>query len=205
MAKTRFLQNLKRARNLLLHRVALDHGTLDPAGVEAALARAAIWLNPSAVDGFDVRDFAELPPQLRNDLKGTVERFRAIAKQVSPTERATSDQLRDAASALLEASKIVEGYFGTGDEDRRIGEVLRHIEFPPAVRTWDYELGLDSTSDPAVWLYIFVDDQTAASDDFLGLTLEIEGKIRDGLGAAGITRWPYFRFRTESEQRELVG
>lgn len=69
--------------------------------------------------------------------------------------------------------------------------------------TWEYELGSDSTDDPAVWIWVFVNDATAQRADFTEMTTQIRRKIRDALSSAGIERWPYINFRTSSEQRAL--
>src|SRR5512135_1786598 len=100
MAKEDFLQNLTIARSLLTHRVQTDSSCLDPHWTEDRLNSAAIWLTPSAVKGFDVREFRELSPGLRTELKENVERFLRVAKQVPPTKPPTTEQLKEAKTAL---------------------------------------------------------------------------------------------------------
>jgi hypothetical protein len=79
------------------------------------------------------------------------------------------------------------------------------LEFPRAVLTWEFEIGADSTDDPALWLWIIVDDAVADDSDFPRFTMLIQDRIRRALRERRIERWPYIRFRTASEQRAMQG
>jgi hypothetical protein len=203
MSKSEFLRNLQTARNLFFHRVQTDHPGLDPETVEAQLARAAIWLTPSSVKGFSQNDFPELPSEVRNELNENVARFVNISKQVPSTQPATAEQIHDAMQCFVRILNILETYFPSGGELRQIRDALEMITFPDAVLTWNFELGADSTGDPAVWVWIFVDSETATSENFTQLANDIQHRVRESLTTAGVMRWPYIRFRTASEQRAL--
>jgi hypothetical protein len=203
MAKLEFLLNLKTARNLFDHRVETDDPGLDPRSVEAQLKRGTIWLTPSSMQGFNVRDFPELAPDLRKRLKENVERFVRIAKQVPPTKPATPEQVRDAMAAFQEVLEILKPYLSSPGEPEKIVAALEKIRFPECVLNWNFELDIDSTGDPAVRIWVFVDDQAMKREDFTRISLDIERKILDAFSAAGIERWPYVSFRSASEQRAL--
>jgi hypothetical protein len=203
MSKSEFLSNLKTARNLFFHRVQTDHPGVDAKSIDGQLARAAIWLTPSTVKGFDAKDFPELSESARNDLKEKVSRFESIAKQVPATEPATAQQIQQAMPCFIGILSALELYLRSGGELQQVRDALEAVTFPEAVLTWDFELGTDSTGDPAVWVWVFVDSATAESDDFASLASDIEDRIRESLSAANVTRWPYVRFRTASEQRAL--
>ncbi len=188
MAKSEFLQNLKTARNLFFHRVHTDHPGLDPNTLQAQLARAAIWLSPSAVRGFDVRDFPELSSDTRSQLKENVERFLRIAKQVPPTKPATNEQVQEAMTAFLKVLEILNPYLVTGSEIKQVRAALEGIEFPKEVLTWEYELGADSTGDPAVWIWVFVDDASAEREDFSAVAARVRRKIQEAIFGSGIAR-----------------
>lgn len=203
VAKQEFLQNLRTARNLFFHRVQTDHPGLDPRSIESQLSGAAIWLTPSSIKGFDPNDFRELSPERREELKRLIDRFTRVAKQVPPTKPATLEQIRVATDFFLRVVEILDPYLSSPGEHEKIREVLKGIQYPPFVLTWDYELAPDSTGDPAVWIRIFVDDEAAKSKDFPGELMKIERKIRTSFANAGVHRWPFVRFRAASEQRAL--
>src|SRR6266404_5341433 len=101
MSKRDFLDNLRVARNLLVHgRVTIDSRHLDAAALTQALTRAAIWLTPSAVKGFHADDFQELGATQQRALSDAVKEFQCIAKQVPPDAPATDQQFNDAKAAL---------------------------------------------------------------------------------------------------------
>jgi hypothetical protein len=203
MAKLEFLQNLKIARNLFAHRVQTDHPSLDPRKVEGQLERAAIWLTPSSVKGFDDRDFPELPATVRGELKDSVAQFVRVAKKVPPTKPPKPQDVKEAMSALLKVIKILDRYLATDAETKHIQDALQQVKFPSFVRNFEFELRPDWTDDPAIWVWIFVDDAAAGQQDFPAAAAKIEQSVRDALAAAGVARWPYVRFRTVSEQRAL--
>jgi len=138
-------------------------------------------------------------------LKQNVERFLRVAEQVPPTKPATSSQVKEAAAAFRAMLKTLEPYLPTDDETQQIRKALRSISFPKnVVLTWTFEVGADSTGDPAIWIWVIVDDQAAKHEEFFTKTArEVEGEIRAALSAAGVARWPYIHFRTGSEQRAL--
>jgi len=203
MAKTEFLHNLKTARNLFFHRVQTDGAGVDPQNVEAQVARAAIWLTPSSVKGFDVRDFRELPEESRRELVENVDRFLQVARKTASARPPTAAQVTVGMGAFLKVLNILAPYVKAEAELTQVRSALENLRLPKSVLTWNCELGADSTGDPAVWVWVFVDDQAAHETDFPEMAAEIERKVREALAAAGITRWPYVRFRAAAEQRAL--
>lgn len=203
MAKEEFLQNLRAARNWLSHRVEATFPGLNPDDIERSLARAAIWLTPKSVEGFDAADFPELDGRARDELARSVTEFRRVAEQVPPDGPATNDELERATTSFLSILRILEPYLPSGEEANKLRRGMKNVRFPAGVLTWEFEFGRDSTLDPAVWIWIVVDDRTANSPGFPQLANQLQREVREVLRAAGIDRWPYVRFRTASEQREL--
>lgn len=80
---------------------------------------------------------------------------------------------------------------------------MKAVEFPDFVQTWDYEFGRDSSGQPAVWIWLVVDDAAADDPAFTAATTRLRREIHRSLQREGLDRWPYLRFRTFSEQREL--
>jgi hypothetical protein len=62
--------------------------------------------------------------------------------------------------------------------------------------------GLDSSGDPALWVWVIVKDE-AADSHFSEKAATIREQVVAVLEDARISRWPYVRFRTESEQNEV--
>src|SRR4051812_28139365 len=100
MAKQEFLDNFRVARNLFVHpRVETDSPNLDREALERRIARAAIWLTPKSVKGFNADDFAELGPDRQRELQAAVGEFLEVASQVPSKDPATSEQLGKATTA----------------------------------------------------------------------------------------------------------
>jgi len=203
MAKSDFLLSLRTARNFLAHQVRTDDPRLGADRVKSRLERADLWLSPSSVKGFDVRDFRELSPLLRAQLAEDVRSFLAVAKEVHPVGPATEEQSKDAWSAFRSILEILAPYLGTRAEEEQIRVALKGVRWPPCVLTLNVELGADSTGDPAIWIWVFVDDEAATATDFPSIAMEIEEEIRAAFAASGVDRWPYVRFRTRAEQLAL--
>jgi hypothetical protein len=136
-------------------------------------------------------------------LQEAVAAFLQVARQVPPDGPATLEQIQ---AGMAEFRKILDvlgpdlpDFWGTGP----VREALERVRFPDFVVNWIFEVGDDSTGDPAAWIHVFVKDEVADRPDLVEDTTEIRRRIRLALNDAGIARWPYVRFRTASEQRSL--
>jgi hypothetical protein len=82
---------------------------------------------------------------------------------------------------------------------------LLGLREPPRVVRIELEEGFDSTGDPALYIWVLLDDETALDDDVTWQNVkQIDRTIRETLRGADEQRWPYVRFRTESEHRTLT-
>jgi hypothetical protein len=132
MARQAFLDSVRVARNRFMHpRVPADGPQADRAAAERMLARAAIWLTPRAVKGFNADDFPELGLERQRQLQGAVQDFLNVAKDVHPDKPASVEQFRHAAPALGTVLGILEPYLPGPDDGRTVAEALRVINFPP--------------------------------------------------------------------------
>jgi hypothetical protein len=205
MAKSEFLKNLRRARSLFVHRVGVDSSRLDAEAIRRRLASAALWLTPGTIEGFDPDDFHDLPPQERESLTTAVDRFREIAESVVGHQPATDAQVLDGTAAFQEILTLLSRYMELDRESDSIRRIIVSLDLPPEVLTFEVEIGDDSTGDPALWLWIIVDDDVANDAEFPKLSANIQDRIRHALRKADIERWPYIRFRTANEQRAMLG
>jgi len=204
MAKQEFLDSFRIARNLFFHpRVETDSSQLDPQALELMIARAAIWLTPKSVSGFNPADFAELGSERQRALQTAVQEFVAVASQVPPNEPATPEQLKSARAAFVKMLGILNPYIPSLRDGENVEEVLERVQsqLPPWVVNWDYELGSDADDAPAVWINLFVDESTAPRKEFGRLASRMSADILQALSAAGSSRWPYVRIRTAMEHK----
>lgn len=176
--------------------------------VESALGRleAGGWLNVAAVQGLTDIDFVTLPPARREELFRRVEQFRDVARLPQPD----AGQRAVAREALTRIGELLHPY--RTPESRRVLDTLWGAWQEEAVRdvrqwipTFDYQLGEDSSGEPAVWVWLILNDDVdiEAADTRGGLSrlrLLIHARFQD----AGIDRWPYIGVRSCSDVRELT-
>ncbi len=200
--KRDFLANVRIARNLFVHpRVEADSPSVDAATTAGLLARAAIWLTPKSVAGFDPADFSELGPARQQELQTAVQNFLAVAKEVPAQKAPTGAQYDDGSVAFLKVLQILEPYLPMSDEAGDVEKALRKVDFPPWMVNWDYELGSDSDGVAAVWVNVFA-DETALPRGQLGRAVEdLTSKIRQAFAGLKIERWPYIRLKTALEHK----
>jgi hypothetical protein len=203
MPKQEFFRNLRTARNLFFHRVQSDHTGVNAKEIEQTLSHADFWLTPAAVAGFDDGDFPELSEASRAELGRNVSEFRAVAELVPIDAPASAKQSAGALKNFMKILQITEPYLPTPDEVGRLREAMKRVPFPAGVLTWEFEFGQDSSGDPAVWIWVVVEDAAADDPHFAAVSTRLQRTIHEELQRAALDRWPYLRFRTESEQRAL--
>jgi hypothetical protein len=199
--KQGFLDNFRIARNLFVHGRP-EAGS--PAGnivtTAGTLARAAIWLTPKSVNGFNADHFRELSLDRQVELQTAVQSFLEVANQVPANQAATPEQYGNARVAFMRILEILQPYIPMPDEAKTVERAIRGVAFPLWVLNWDYELGSDEEGGPAVWVNVFV-EEGAPRSEFGRFALRIIPKIRQALSAEGVNRWPYVRLRTATEHK----
>lgn len=126
MSKREFLDNLRVARNLLVHGdVTTGSRQLDPAALAQALTRAAIWLTPSAVKGFRADDFQELGAAPQRAVADAVQEFERVAKQVPPDAPATDQQYINVSTTRGVATVALRPYVARNFEHRHMLAVCK--------------------------------------------------------------------------------
>ncbi len=202
MSKQGFLDNCRIARSLFVHPgVRTDGPTVDSQELESMVARAAIWLTPKSVKGFNADDFPELGSDQREELRSAINEFLRVAREVPPTEPASQQQLNTARAAFTKVLRILEPYLP--EEGTKVEKALENVAFPPAVANWDYELGSDEDGLPAVWVNLYVDETSGPRRELGRLASQMTTKIHQALSTAGSNRWPYVRVRTAVEHKTV--
>lgn len=201
-SKRTFLANFRIARNLFAHgKVTADSPAIDTATIERALARAAIWLTPKSVSGFNAADFPELGARRQQELLSAVQSFLSVAREVPSDRPARAEQYGNAAVAFAKILTILEPYLPIPDEAKSVEAALRTVKFPAWVVNWDYELGSDADGVPAAWVDVFADDQTVPRAQLGRAASELTTEIRQAFQTAEIDRWPYVRLKTAVEYK----
>jgi hypothetical protein len=136
-------------------------------------------------------------------LQKSVERFLRVAKPVPPTRPATSEQILEGRAAFEGILAILQLYIPDPDEEKQIRQALNRVRYPDFVVTWYFELGEDWTGDPAIWIYVIVEDDAPDRDGFRSAVRELRERIQEALKDSGVPRWPFVRIRRASEQRAL--
>jgi len=197
-----FLENVRIARNLFGHpQVQADSPNIDTKAFAQGLARAAIWLTPRSVAGFNAADFAELGAERQAQLTDAVQAFLSVATEVPPDKSATDEQYTEGAEAFRAILRILDPYLPLPDEAQKVQEALRCVRFPPWVVNWDYELGSDSDGIPAVWLNLFADERDIPRPALGAAASELATLVRQALADYRIDRWPYIRLKTAAEHK----
>lgn len=201
-SKSSFLTNLRVARNLFIHGKAMaDTPEVDTSAIERTLARAAIWLTPKSVSGFNAADFPELGVDRQQELLSAVQSFLSIAGEIAPEKPAMPEEYGNAAVAFSKILTILDPYLPMLDEARNVEGALRTVKLPPWVANWNYDLGSDADGVPAVWVDVFADDETVPRTKLGRAASELTTSIRQAFRAAQVDRWPYVRLKTVVEHK----
>jgi len=90
------------------------------------------------------------------------------------------------------------------DELERIKDAVEQLQLPDYVRDVKYKLRDDWTGEPAVSIFVILDDAEVEKESFGPNSIDIGNQIFDAVMALGTERWPFVRFRSESEENSLV-
>jgi hypothetical protein len=195
VARQTFLDNIRRARNLLVHSRLQDDGP--------PLARGAIWLTPKAVAGFHPDDFRELGPDGQAEFASAVQEFLGVASEVPPNEEPTADQIARGSALLLKIATILRRYVATSDEMDAVEKALEMIEFPEWVANWDFVLENDWTDEPVVYLKLFTDEKAPRGIPLVRRVQGLTDQVRGALSAFEIKRWPSIKINTVFEYKKV--
>ncbi len=189
---------------LVSPKATVDSATLDANQIESILRGADLWLTPRVVEDFDENDFGFLTPEERHRLAQHVTRFRSVASTVLGNAPATKQQV---GAALPEFRGILEIIRPDKYGDPKalvLGKRLEqqvHGKLPKWVRDLRFETGNDAAGDPALWIWVEVDDAAANSDVLTANFEQVRERLERAVTNLRVDRWPYIRLRTASEQQ----
>jgi hypothetical protein len=90
---------------------------------------------------------------------------------------------------------------GTVEETRQIHQIISKRPLPESVQAFKVEFGTDSTGDPAVTIWLIVDDDPNPPKRVLEQTTRFVRETESDLLNLGLRHWPYIRFSPESEAK----
>ena len=176
--KDEFLTNLKIAARLLSPTVHADGIRLDPKYLENLLRRSTIWLTPRVVEGFDIKVFSELTHDARRTLESQVERFQAVAKRAPRRAPAPTELVDEALPAFLKILETVQPYL----DEYAAYPILKQAPLPDDVTDFAIKAGLDSSGDPALWVWVIIKDEAADSNFSEKYAAAIREASHNGIG-----------------------
>jgi hypothetical protein len=180
---------------------------LDEDQLAETLRRAALWLTPLSVEGFDPDDFAFLPPREREDLMRSVEDFRRVAATVPDRMAPNREQYREAQGSLNRILEILRPDRNPDVDAFRAVKVLENLSLPDDVRgdvdRIIHKFDIDSTGDPGVWVWVILRDEATRKATFRQVKEAIRRSIDSALRRYHIPLRAYILFRTTSEQNDL--
>ncbi len=138
MAKEVFFDSVRTAARFLLPVVAADNHYLNPDDLAKQLDRAAIWVTPKSVEGYDPCDFVDLPPLQQQELREAVEGFREIARKVPKDGPPTAAQLQEAKPLFLAIVRSVQDLVKE-EWVRAVGELITAAERAAEHVGWDFK------------------------------------------------------------------
>ena len=76
-------------------------------------------------------------------------------------------------------------------------------ELAPDVVHIRMDVGHDWSDHPAIYFRVVLSDEASRRDRLREITQRVRGKVRNELGFDVLEHYPYFRFRSQSEQSQL--
>ena len=209
MAIQRFIATLRTARSALFGRMNESADSGRPANqaslMDAARRTADIWFTPNLVRDYDEAEFRFLPQPKQQELRAAVEEFRRLTQAVHGTVP-TPEQIEQGYDLLVTINNLTPRDFGEEQELYQLRDVSHSVPWPECVRGMSFRLGTDSTGDPAVWIWLMVEDDVVIDSAEVQAELAtVREALQEAIQRAGINRWPYISVRTRTETKELVG
>ena len=208
MALDEFWQNVKIAASQIWPTVRAPQ--LDENQLAGILRKAALWLTPLSVEGFDLNDFGFLPSSERVKLKKSVADFLRVSKTVPDRVIPTDLQYREALESLRRILDILQPDKYPDADAFRTAKVLENLDdlrlsddVRGDVNRIIYQFDIDSTGDPATWVWVILNDEAARRTTLRQDKDRIARSIEAALRRQRIPLRPHIHFRTFSEQDDV--
>ena len=204
-----FWANVLASSNLNLSSGVADRPRITREAIAARLAAKPKWLTSFTAVGFRKEEFEFLSPEELNRLTEGVHGVRAVASELRADQPATEEQRKRALPHFLAILEVLEYdryadvsalILGKGIE-QRLGS-----EWPPFLDQLRFRTGLDSTDDPALWVWAFVAESGEYEEvRFLARTDVIEDVLEPIAREVAPEGRLYLLFRTTLDLPEAQG
>jgi hypothetical protein len=81
------------------------------------------------------------------------------------------------------------------EEARTIEAIVKAQPWPGAIKAYEVAFGVDSTGDPAVRVWLDVDDDVSPSEAKIKELSRFGRDLETSLVEAGLSHWPYVSYR----------
>jgi len=210
MALEEFWRNVRRAARLIRPpNVVADSPRISVDEITERLGTDDLWITRGAVAGYVEADFAFLSPAERDRLTKAVAQFLIVANGLDPRQKVTSAQFEQALHPFVQIVEML-AFDRYGDAEAfRIGKEVEQklaANWSPYLDHLRFRTGLDSTDDPALWVWVFV-TETGEYDDatFLARADVIEDVLRPVAWSVAPEGRVYLHFRTTSDLLDTQG
>lgn len=199
-----FWLNVRTSARLVERRAIVDSPRFELDSIEHSLQGTTFWLTLKAVAGYDEKDFEFLPDSERRHLTDLVAEFRRVASTVPPTIQTSDPKVKQATPLFRDIVATLEFDCFEDAEAFRLGKQIEQVIQADRLVELRFSTGLDSTGDPAIWIWAILTDEAADRSVFARTTTAIRDRLESISRAVSPDRWPHIRFRTLSEQAEVV-
>ena len=171
-------------------------------------AQPPLWLKARTMAGFDIADFGFLEETERSALEAAVNRFLAVARQVTRKQPATPEQIAEATPALEEILRILDPTHYAHAEALRVQTLLRREladDLPKWVTKLSCETRDDSLGEPGIWIWLDVTDDAVDKGYIEEHGMEVYQTVKDAFEDVGSRRYPFVRMRSPDVPKRRRG
>ena len=203
MAIKDFWTNIRAGANLRSSQAVVDSPRLNAERIGSILRSATFWLTPKSVEGYDPNEFGFLADEERRRLTESIEQVRATASKVPHIGPATEEQIREAMPKFENILKTIQpDRYGDLDAFILGKKIEREVsgKLPQWVRELIFETGFDVSGEPALWIWVEVDDKALDEKEILRRFDSVREELRTAAFRICPERWPFIRLREASER-----
>lgn len=166
------------------------------------------WARPKSVSGFNVTELTFLSDEDRLRLDGLVKAFRGEVGENGMPPPVTGDTLERARPAFQGIVELLEFDRFSNPEAFALGKSIERqlIPKPPDLDQLRFMTGMDSTNDPALWIWVYVAESGEFDDDrFLAQAKTIEAVLKPIAREVAPEGRVYLTFRSTLDLPEAQG
>lgn len=174
--------------------------------LEQARKSMRLWFHEEVIKQYRPRDFLYLPEKQRENLDRAIQNFKEIVSIYHCAEFIDDETVSHGVAAFLEIYNILKDYIWGEELASAFTEIDKiisgHVD-GELVKGVYLQLGEDATDEPAVWLWILVDEDATQLEDFQVRYRNIKRMIQNRFDDKGLP-YCYVHLRTIGEQNKVL-